>query len=204
MFDVHLIHIIGNGVKYYKSDRRLFDQLFPFLGEQSKARMFAELNRKAVSFDTAFQNRKIGGLPLIIIQNSEQSFSSQALSDSSGYVMDGDTRVELSHIFTSQAADINIYADSPEMVRCLNNIVQASILLFRKSLIKAQYEQVMYMGSSAIGVDPSLQDEGTSAYVRTMNYSALHHMIIPTRVEDLANIGATPETYSVEIIRPET
>ena len=203
MFDVHLIHIIGNGVKYYKSDRRVFDGLFPHLGEVSKARMFTELNRKAVSFDTAYQNRKIGGLPLIIVENAEQSLNAQGFSDSAGMAMDTFGRlVPLSHIITVQTAAITIYADSPEMVRCFQTIIQAAMMLFRAALLKAQYENLMYEGSSNIGVETMLQGEGTSAYYRSMRYSAVHQLVLPTNIEDITAVGATPDSYTIEIIPP--
>jgi|LauGreDrversion4_2_1035121.scaffolds.fasta_scaffold08837_2 hypothetical protein len=200
MFDLHLMHILRNGIKYYSSSRDLFDPLFPTFSETMRTRMFAELTRKPVSFDAAYQNRKAGALPLITIENSEEALSNQALADFSGTAVDAfGRRVQYKHIFINHAAGINIFADSLEAVRTLQIIVHASVLLFTSALLKANYENVMYQGSSSVMPETLLQDGGTPAYSVRALYIALQHLVIPTYLDDLQDIGATPDTYEIKV-----
>jgi len=203
MLDIHLLHILANGVKYYKASRALFDPLFYTFAESMKARIFAELNRQPISFDTAFQNRKSGGLPLITVENSEQIFPNQSLADASGYGEDQfGRRVRWSHTFTSQTAVINVYTDSMELTRALQLICRSAILLFTPQLLRAGYENLLYQGSSAVYVETQLYEGGTAAYATTLTYSALHHHIIPVYQDDLTAIGAPEADYLINIELP--
>lgn len=203
MFDLHLMHVIGNGVKYYGSSRDLFDPLFPGVADSMRERMFNSLTSSKVTFDSAFSGRRQGGLPLITIENNEQFYDSQGLGDSSGEFIDSFGRIsKFSHIFTSQEAVINIYADSMEEVRCLQVVAQAAILLFKGSLLKANYENVMYLGATQLQPDNMLMEGGAASYGRQLRYAALHHQYIPARIESLADIGAIDPEYEIEVVKP--
>lgn len=203
MLDIHLMHILSNGVKYYKSSRSLFDPLFYTFADSMKARIFAELNRQPISFDTAFQNRKSGGLPLITVENSEQVFPNQALADLSGVAEDAFGRqVRWAHTFTSQTAVINVYTDSMELTRALQIICRSSILLYTPQLLRAGYESLLYQGSSAIYVENQLVEGGSAAYATALTYSALHHHMIPVYQDNLTAIGTPPEDYLIDVQLP--
>lgn len=203
MLDIHLMHILSNGVKYYKSSRDLFDPLFYTFADSMKARIFAELNRQPISFDTAFQNRKSGGLPLITVENSEQVFPNQSLADASGMAEDGFGRlVRWSHIFTSQTAAINVYTDSMELTRALQIICRSSILLYTPQLLRAGYENLLYQGSSAVYVEAQLYEGGSAAYATTLTYSALHHHMIPVYQDNIDTIGTPPAEYLIDVHVP--
>jgi len=203
MLDIHMIHLLSNGVKYYKADRRLFDPLFYNFADSMKERLFNELNRKPVNFDVAFLNRKAGGTPLIVVQNDEQVFPNQALADASGVAEDSfGRRVRYSHIFTSQTATITVFAESIELARALQVIIRSSILLFTGTLIKAGYENILYQGSTSIGVDPTLMEGGTPAYTVSMSYSALHHHIIPVYLDHLSDVGAPIPDFPIDVLLP--
>jgi len=204
MFDLHLTHIIANGVKYYGTDRALFDPLFPNIAEAMRQRMFNGLSTRKVHFDLAFSNKVEGSLPLITIENNEHFYDSQGLGDMSGEFIDGEGRKSTySHIFTSQECIINIFADNMEMVRCLQGVVTASVLLFKTALIKANYENILYLGATPIRVEDPVLKGGSVLYGRQMRYGALHHLLVPSRVENLSDIGAPDTLYEVEVETPK-
>lgn len=203
MFDLHLIHIIGNGVKYYGADKALFDPLFPNVAQSMRDRMFNALGGQKVTFDVAYSRRREGGLPLITIENNEQFYDDQGMGDLSGEFIDNVGRKSrYSHLFTSQEAVINIYADNMEMVRCLQMIVQASIILFKPSLIKANYENVLFLGATQVLPDDLLFEGGASTYGRQLRYGALHHLYFPSRIEDLGDVGAQDPVFEVVVEKP--
>ncbi len=205
MFDLHLNHIIANGIKYYGADRRLFDPLFPNIADAMRERMFNALSTKKITFDLAYSNKTEGRLPLITIENNEHFYDSQGLADRSGDFIDGfGNESPYSHIFTSQECVINIYAESMEMVRCLQTIIMASVLIFKPSLIKANYENILYLGSTPIKAEnPIIVAGGGALYSRQLRYGALHHLLVPTRLESLLDIGSPDTLYEVRVDTPK-
>lgn len=183
MFDLYLIHVIGNAFKYYRSDRTLFDPLLPHVSATMRDRMWATLQNTTVSFDAAYNARTAKRLPLITVESSEQYFDEQGLSQvASEHVDDDGQLVRLNHIFTSQEATVNIYADTLETVRLLALIVQAGMLTFHDVLVKASYQNVVYIGATSLVPDPSFTGEDLSTYGRQMRYAALHLLEIPAKV----------------------
>lgn len=183
MFDLYLIHVIGNAFKYYRSDRTLFDPLLPHVSAAMRDRMWATLQTVNVSFDAAYNARTAKRLPLITVESSEQYFDEQGLSQvASEHVDDDGQLVRLNHIFTSQEATVNIYADTLETVRLIALIVQAGMLIFHDVLIKASYQNVVYIGATSLVPDPSFTGEDLSTYGRQMRYAALHLLEIPAKV----------------------
>ena len=183
MIDLYLIHIIGNAVRYYRSDRTLFDPLLPHVSAAMRDRMWATLQTVNVSFDAAYNARTAKRLPLITVESSEQYFDEQGLAQiASEHVDDDGQLIRLNHVFTSQEAVVNIYADTLETVRLLALIVQAGMLTFHDVLVKAAYQNVVYIGATSLVPDPSFTGEDLSTYGRQMRYAALHLLELPARV----------------------
>jgi len=202
MFDLHITHIINNGIRYYSRDRSLFDPLFPHTGESFKARMFAWLQENKVNYDVAFSGRTAKKLPLITVELTEALYDAQGLGNASfdRVSEDGSYRTRYAHEFTSQECRVNIYADELEVMRMLHVIVKASMLLFQPSLINAGYQNIMYLGTSALTPELDLQGEGdVGVYGRQCTYAALKLMEIPVFVEDLNNIGVAPELFTIQL-----
>jgi hypothetical protein len=200
MFDLHLIHILNNAIKYYATSRELFDPLFPNISDAMRQRMFQALQTNKVSFDTAFAQRKASSFPIITVENNEQFYDSQALGDSSGVLQDNFGRkVMFNHIFTSQEAVINILAETQEQVRMYQAIIQAAMLIFKPYLFKAGYENLLYIGSTQLEAEPMLLEKGSAAYSRQCRYAALHHTIIPVHLDSVAEVGASLPDYQVVI-----
>jgi hypothetical protein len=200
MFDLHIIHAIGNGINYYKKSRALFDPLFPAVSDDMRARMFSYLNNNKVSFDTAFNPKKAGALPLITVENNEHFYDSQPLAGIGGAEYDADGReIKYRSLFTSQESVINIYAKDMEAIRMLHRIVVSSMLLFHPSFISAGYQNLMYMGSTSLSLDPNLFGENFGVYGRSCRYASLHLLAIPARVEDVNNIGALEPLLDIQV-----
>ena len=196
MFDLYLMHIIGNGIKYYSADRSLFDPLFPHVATAMRDRMWAVLQTETVAFDSSFQPRTAGKLPLITIQSSEQFYDQQGLGQHGG--VSGED-IGYAHVFTSQEAVINIYTESVETVRLLQTIVQASVLLFTKVLIQGGFQNVLYIGANPLIPETLLRGENLATYGRQMRYSGLHLLEIPLKIEQLDEIGQADTQYTINV-----
>jgi hypothetical protein len=183
MFDLYLIHIIGNAVRYYRSERTLFDPLLPHISPVMRDRMWATLQSTDVSFDAAYNARTAKRLPLITVESSEQFYDEQGLAQLASEHLDDDQQlVRLNHVFTSQEAVVNIYADTLETVRLLSLIVQAGMLTFKDVLVKAAFQNVIYIGATSLVPDPAFTGEDLSTYGRQMRFAALHLLEIPSKV----------------------
>lgn len=184
MFDLYMIHIIGNAVRYYKNDRTLFDPLLPHISPAMRDRMWATLQSTEISFDAAYNARTAKRLPLITVESSEQFYDEQGLAQvASEHVDDNGQLIRINHVFTSQEAVVNIYADTLEGVRLLALIVQAGMLTFKDVLVKAAFQNVIYVGSTSLVPDPSLTGEDLSTYGRQMRFAGLHLLEIPAKVQ---------------------
>ena len=182
MFDLYLIHIIGNAVKYYRSDRALFDPLFPHISGAMRDRMFDTLQNTTVSFDAAYNARTAKQLPLVTVESSEQYYDEQGLGQAAGGYLGNDGRdVQFNHIFTSQEASVSIYADNLETVRLISMIVQAGMLTFQDVLIKAAFQNIIYVGSTSLVPDPAFAGEDLATYGRQMRYAGLHLLELPAK-----------------------
>lgn len=200
MFDLYLIHIIGNAVKYYSSNRDLFDPLFPHVADAMRDRMWGYLQSSKVSFDSSYNARTAKSLPLITVEDNEQFYDAQALGNSAGaYVDANDQVVRIDSLFTSHEAVINIYAESLEAVRVLEAIIHAGMLVFHDFLVKAAFQNVIYIGSTSLVPDPTLVGENLSTYGRQCRYAALHLREIVTKLEQLDNIGALDPVYNIQV-----
>lgn len=194
MFDLYLLHIIGNGIKYYSSSRTLFDPLFPHVSEAMRTRMWNSLQEESISLDGSFNIRTAGRLPLITVQSSEQFFDQQGLAQNGGE--------NVNHIFTSQEAIVNIFTEAIETTRLIQTIVQASVLLFKDVLIKGHFQNVIYVGSSPLIPESALQGENLTTYGRQVRFSALHLLEIPAKIEQLDDIGAVDPQYTINVKQP--
>lgn len=204
MLDLHITHVIANGIKYFSADRTLFDNLFPGVGEALKQRMFTWLTDSKVSFDLAFNKLTTKKTPLITVELTEALYDSQGLGNAgfSTYTSGaaGLSETRYSHEFTSQECRINIFVDNAEGLRVLHQIVKASMLMFTPQLLNSGYQNVLYLGTSSVEPDPSLKSEGgLGIYGRQCIYAALHLLQIPFKPEDITDIGAIPPMLDIQV-----
>lgn len=201
MFDLYTLHVVANGVKYYKSNRAVFDEIFPAISEVMRNRLWNTLQDLNVSFDSAYSQRTAKKLPLITVESTDQLYDQQALGNESfPYTDQYGRETRVNHIFTSQQCQVNIYGESLESVRLYTRIIHASMLLFKNSLTKANYHNVLYTGSSSLIPDEQLIGEELGVYGRQLRFSALHLLQIPARIENLSNVGELDTQYTVQVI----
>jgi hypothetical protein len=205
MFDLHTIHAIKNGIHYYTRDRLMFDALFPAVSDNMKARMFQFLTDNPVSFDGAYTGSTAKTLPLVTVELVEAYYDSQGIGNMAHQRSDADGRVfHYYHQFTSQEVRINVYCNQMEGLRAIHRLIQASMLLWKNSFIKAGYENLLFTGTTPLVPEPRLEGEGRDVYSRQLRYAALHLLEIPAKIEDLSNIGALEPLLDVEVFAEDT
>jgi hypothetical protein len=205
MFDIHFIHAIKNGVRYFSADRRLFDPLIPNTSETMKARMFAWLQNNTIKFDTSYAGGVAAGLPLVAVELTEQYYDSQGLANAAYSRYDDDGReFQNFHLFTSQEVRANIYAKDMETVRLIHKIIQATMMLFNVSFIKAGYQNLLYTGTTPLAPEIALEGEGLNVYGRQVRYAALNLLEIPGYIEDLNAIGIYDPLLDIQVALEDT
>ena len=178
----------------------MFDPLFPAVGENMKLRMFNYLNNHDIAFDASYIGNKVDGLPLVVVDLEENLYDSQGLANAGFSSFDADGRESKKHhIFTSQLARVNIYANEIEAVRLLHRLIQASMLLWHTSFIKAGYQNILYMGATPLVPEIRLEGEGLNVYGRSISYAALHLLEIPARIEDLSDVGGLSPLHDIQV-----
>ena len=209
MFDLHTIHIIKNGINYYTRDRFMFDKIFPAVGDNMKARMFQFFQDNPVSFDGAYSGEASKPLPLITVELVEQYYDAQGIGNAAWQTSDADGRIyHHFHQFTSQEVRINVYCNQMEGLRAIHRLIQASMLLWKDSFLRAGYQNLLFTGTTPLVPEPRLEGEGRNVYSRQLRYAALHLLEVPAKVEDLNAIGALEPLLDVEVfaedITPES
>ena len=205
MFDLHFIHAIKNGVRYFKADRFMFDPLFPNVSDNMKARMFQWLQDNEIKFDAAYTGAAAEGLPLVTVELTEAYYDSQPLGNMAYENVDDEGRVfQRFAMFTSQEVRVNIYAKEMEAVRLIHKLIQATMLLFHTSFINAGYQNVLYTGTTPLIPDLALEGEGLNVYGRQVRYAALHLLEIPGYTEDLNNIGIYDPLLDIQVALDDT
>ena len=205
MFDLHFIHAVKNGLRYFKADRFMFDPLFPNVSDNMKARMFQWLQDNEIKFDAAYTGGAAEGLPLVTVELTEAYYDQQGLGNHAFSSTDDEGRVfHRYHLFTSQEVRVNIYAKEMEAVRLIHKLIQATMLLFHKSFINAGYQNVLYTGTTPLVPELALEGEGLNVYGRQVRYAALHLLEIPGYTEDLNNIGIYDPLLDIQVALDDT
>lgn len=200
MFDLHLIHALKNGIRYYGADRFMFDELFTGVSDNMKQRMFDYLQDTKINFDTAYTGGATEGLPLVTVELLEAAYDSQGLANQAYSRFDNEGReIKYLHLYTSQECRINIYCKTVESIRVIHRLVQASMLIFHPSFVSAGYQNILYMGSTTLEPSIELEGEGLNVYARQIRYAALHLLEVPAKIEDLNNIGALDPLYDIQV-----
>lgn len=205
MFDLHFIHAIKNGIRYFKKDRFMFDPLFPNISDVMRSRMFQYLQDNEVRFDAAYAGGAADGLPLVTVELTEAYYDSQGIGNHAYSARDDEGREFYRyHLFTSQEVRVNIYAKEMEVVRLIHKLIQATMLLFHKSFINAGYQNILYTGTTPLVPDLALEGEGLNVYGRQVRYAALHLTEIPGYIEDMDNIGVYDPLLDIQVALEDT
>lgn len=197
MIDLHIIHAITNGIKFYQDNIANFRTTFDDVSQNYADRLHAKLVEMNVQFDTS-NNRKHSVFPLITTGLSEKTqASNQTLSNFSGQGKLG--------LYLSQECKITIYTNDLDEIRILHRIIQSSLLVFKKSFLEMGYLTLDFEKSKdlepadeSIGgrVDKLLViGDGVVVYRRELTYSALRQL--------LADPIGSVETFSTWDLTPE-
>lgn len=201
MLDLHVIHVVKNGINYYSASRDRFDPLFPYVGEALLARMFAWLGAASVHFDLSYSGKPTGRTPSVYVELTEQLYDTQPLGNMANSRLSAEGVYEpYGALFTSQSVRLNVYSSEIDGIRVLHRIIQASMLLFHNSLISAGYQNILYQGTTQLIPEDGLTGEGIEVYARQISYAALALLEIPltidTAAESLLDIQVQLEDYT--------
>lgn len=197
MIDLHIIHAITNGIKFYQDNIANFRTTFDDVSQNYADRLHAKLVEMNVQFDTS-NNRKHSVFPLITTGLSEKTqASNQTLSNFSAQGKLG--------LYLSQECKITIYTNDLDEIRILHRIIQSSLLVFKKSFLEMGYLTLDFEKSKdlepadeSIGgrVDKLLViGDGVVVYRRELTYSALRQLL----AEPIGSV----ETFSTWDLTPE-
>ena len=204
MLDLHFAHLLKNGLHYYLKDRFMFDPLFPMLSSTMAEKLFNHLNSNKIDIDFAFVKQS-NTLPLITISISEQEYAFATLGDIGGSSERGEGRTVLNKNFSiKQNIDLNIYAKDLDTLRGLTHLVHCIITLFKNSLLKKGYLDIVFTGSSSVKPISDLQTEGSQIYARKMSFSSIYHQEISSYIEDLNNIGELEPLLPIKVYDKQT
>ena len=198
MIDLHIVHAIANGVKFYQDNLANFKNTFDDVSASYAERLHTKLTAMNVQFDTA-NNRKHSQFPLITTNLAEKTqAANQTLSNRAGGTKLG--------LFLNQECKITIYANDLDEIRILHRIIQSSLLIYKSSFLELGYQTLDFEKSKdlepadeSIGgrVDKLLViGKGVLVYRRELTYSALRQLLadpIPGTVETFSDWDLVPD-----------
>lgn len=165
MFDLHVLHAVGNGLKYYQDNEEKFKGLFSDVGETLRQAMYEKFKNTKIQTDVAYAGRT-PQLPLVTCEINEQFYDRQGLGNLGAN--------NTFHLFTSQEAVIHIYAKDIDTLRVFHRVIQASMLIFTPSFLRTGYQNILFTGSSTLTPEESLISEDLRVFTRQLRYAALH------------------------------
>ena len=170
MFDLHIIHAIGNGLKYFKDNQNAFNGIFKQTSTTMKNKYYSRLLELDVQLDVAF-SRKIEKMPLISVALSEAQVEGTTFLGNAGH---GGNLVQLSN----QECRINIYAKDMTDIRILHQIIMASLLLFKKSFFDVNYLDIRYTQSRDLEPIEMLTNNNAVTYHRELIFMSTYQLEI--------------------------
>ena len=166
MLDLHVIHAIGNALTKYRSEG--LSSLFAELSPDYRTKLEGYL-AKEVTLDSAFQNKE-GGLPIIVVQQSDSLFDDKVLANQSP---SSDTHAR-KHIMTNKTVVIAMMAAEMDTVRLLHRICQAALIHYGSSFLNVGYQNLLYRGSQPLTLDDDVTTTGLATFGRMLKWSAVH------------------------------
>lgn len=204
MLDLHFSHLIKNGLNYFLKDRFMFDPLFPMLSDTMKGRLYDRLKDQELQVDFAFV-KQASKLPLINIELIEQEYSFAPLGDNGGASERGEGRYYINKTFTiKQDVKLHIFTRDIDTLRGLTHLLHCIISLFKNSLLKKGYLDIVFSSSSSMKPVKDLSSEGQQIYARTMSFSSIYNQELSSYIEDLDNIGELEPILPVKVYDKQT
>jgi hypothetical protein len=174
LFDLHIIHCIKNGLKYYKDNQSSFNQLFNDIGTTLRDNYFARLGTiiNTIQVDMSF-NRTTEKFPLIAISLSEAEIDDTNFIGNVGNPGTG-ALTELNN----QECRITIYSNDMNDIRLLHRLIRGILLLFKKSFFKIGYTDMRYIQSKDLKSVEIPTGSGGVVYIRELLYTAQTQLVV--------------------------
>ena len=172
IFDLHVIHTIANGIKYYAQNQTAFNNIFNQTSVAIKNKYFTRLQTlvNEVQVDVAF-TKKSEKFPLVSVSLSEARIEDTTFLGNTGH---GGRLTQLSN----QECRINIFAKDMNDIRILHQIIIASLLLFKKSFFDVSYLDIRYLQSKDLEPIEMLTSDNVLVLNRELIYMSTYQLEI--------------------------
>jgi len=170
VIDLHFIHALSNGVKYYKENREAFRQVFEDVAESYADRLFDKVSALNINFDEAY-TKNHESFPLITTSINESNPNGNQVLGNRGFN-------KSNVLFINQECTVYIYATDKDVLRVLHRLCQASLLLFKKSFLASGYLNIEFNNSGDLKPDDDIIGKGTVVYGRSLMYIATRELMV--------------------------
>lgn len=164
MFDLHLIHGIANGVKYYQENQAEFRAIFDDINETYSDKLYAKIQNLDIKYDSSYSNTH-DNFPLITTTLAESTTDEDQMLGNMGY---NSNKV----LFLNQECIVSLYTSDKDILRALHRMIQASFLIFKRSFLSSGYLNVEFIKSSDLQPDEDIIGKGVSVFGRAITYLA--------------------------------
>ena len=174
MLDLHILHCIKNGLKYYKDNQNDFKSLFNDIGTTLQTNYYNRLVAifDSIQIDAAF-TRETKQFPLISISLNEAELDDTAFLGNFGNPGYNDL-TELNN----QECKIQIYSNEMIDIRLLHRMIRGILLLFKKSFLDIGYLDIRYIQSRDMRPLEIPTGAGGIVYNRELSYTAQSQLIV--------------------------
>jgi hypothetical protein len=164
MIDLHLIHGIANGVKYYQENQDEFRAIFDDISQTYSDKLYAKIQNLDIKYDSAYSNTH-DSYPLITTSLAESTTDADQMLGNQGYN-------EKKVLFLNQECIVSLYTSDKDVLRALHRMIQSAFLIFKQSFLKSGYLNVEFISSTELRPDEDIIGKGVSVFGREITYLA--------------------------------
>lgn len=164
MIDLHLIHGIANGLKYYQENQAEFSAIFDDISQTYIDKLFNKIQNLDIKYDSAYSNTH-DRYPLITTTLAESTTDQDQMLGNMGYN-------EKKVLFLNQECIVSVYASDKDVLRALHRMIQSAFLVFKKSFLQAGYLNVEFINSTELQPDEDVIGKGVTVFAREITYIA--------------------------------
>ena len=188
MLDLHIVHTIANGIKFYKDNRDSFDEIMSDVSSGLRDKYFAKLSNLTLNFDRAF-SQKHNKYPLITTKIVEHTAPEEQVLGNAGH------RGQ-SVLMVSQNCEITVYDNDYDVMRILHRLIQASMLIFKGSFLQIGYLNLQFASSEELAPDDDGTADSVMLFKRVMTFNAKKQILAtpPASVDALIPWVLNPPT----------
>lgn len=190
MLDLHIIHTIANGVKYYKDNRDSFNEIMNDMSPALRDKYYDKLVATSINFDRAY-SQKHNKYPLITTKIIEKTSAEEQVLGNVGHRGQA-------VLMVNQNCDITLYDSDYDIMRILHRIIQATLLIFKGSFLKIGYLNFQFISSEELEPDDDATSDSVMIYKRVITFNAQKQILAtpPGPVDALINWVLNPPNIS--------